>query len=296
MTNTDLIERICAYVDRKDHWGVPMETELPGFFILATKEPTALECYLYHAVVCLILQGHKETMLGERVIEYGEGSSVINSHDLHVNARVTEASAAKPYLAVVLTIDLDLIRSLYNEVEESRMTGEQAGALEISDTDPALLNAMARYFDLLDNPADAKVMAPLILKEIHYRLLTAPHGGMLRKLVQRNSPASRISRAIQTIRQDFAEPLAVAELADTAGMSASSFHEHFKTITATTPLQYQKDLRLMEARRLLSEGQLSVSTAAFEVGYESPTQFSREYSRKFGVSPSRDLPREAVAV
>ena len=148
----------------------------------------------------------------------------------------------------------------------------------------------------LHTPAEAKVLGPLILKEMHFRLLTAPHGGMLRNLIQRNSHASRITRAIAYIRQDFANPLAVADLADDAGMSASSFHQHFKSITAMTPLQYQKDLRLMEARRLLMSGQFSVSTTAYEVGYESPTQFSREYSRKFGVSPRRDRQQGADAV
>lgn len=132
-------------------------------------------------------------------------------------------------------------------------------------------------------------MAPLIRREIHFRLLLARHGAMLRQLVRQESAASRISKAIGKIRQDFKTQIAVSELARTAGMSVSSFHEHFRTLTATTPLQYQKDLRLIEARQLLIDGTRSVSNVAFEVGYESPTQFSREYSRKFGVSPRRDL-------
>jgi AraC-like DNA-binding protein len=134
-------------------------------------------------------------------------------------------------------------------------------------------------------------MMPLIRKELHFRLLLAPHGAMLRQLVSHDSHASCIARAIERIRESFRAPLAVPELAQAAGMSPSSFHKHFKTITETTPLQYQKDLRLLEARRLLQEGHHSVSETAFEVGYESPTQFSREYARKFGASPRNDIAR-----
>ena len=144
----------------------------------------------------------------------------------------------------------------------------------------------AGFFDLIDRPLEAKVMAPLVLREIHFRLLMAQHGGMLRQLLQRGSHASRLTKVLERIKNDYTAPLAVTELASIAGMSPSSFHEHFKALTATTPLQYQKNLRLIEARRLLLDCGHNVSSAAFEVGYESPTQFTREYTRKFGASPS----------
>jgi AraC-like DNA-binding protein len=141
---------------------------------------------------------------------------------------------------------------------------------------------------LADSPADAKVLGPLALKEIHYRLLVSPFGGMLRNLIRHDSYASAIARAIGRIRDDIRSPITVPDLARQVGMSASSFHKHFKMITSTTPLQYQKELRLFEARRLLKTGGASVTAAAFDVGYESPNQFSREYARKFGVPPSQD--------
>lgn len=148
---------------------------------------------------------------------------------------------------------------------------------------------MHRYLALADSPTDAKVLGPLTSKEIHYRLLMAPFGGMLRSLIRHDSNASTIARAIGHIRTNILEPIAIPDLARQCGMSVSSFHNHFKMITSTTPLQYQKELRLLEARRLLKAGGASVTTTAYGVGYESPSQFSREYTRKFGASPSQDL-------
>jgi AraC-like DNA-binding protein len=140
----------------------------------------------------------------------------------------------------------------------------------------------------MDDPLDAKVLGPSILREIHYRLLLSPIGSMLRNLLVANSNASRVAKAIRRLRSEYRFPLKVPDLAKAAGMSASSFHEHFKAVTGTTPLQYQKDLRLIEARALLKERQKAVSEAAYAVGYESPTHFSRDYSRKFGLPPSKD--------
>jgi transcriptional regulator GlxA family with amidase domain len=189
-------------------------------------------------------------------------------------------------------LDVATIRKLYDEVAESGLDSERARAAETHRADPGLLDALRRYLALADSPADAKVLGPLTSKEIHYRLLMAPFGGMLRSLIRHDSDASAVARAIGHIRRDVRSPIAIPELARRVGMSVSSFHKHFKTITSTTPLQYQKELRLLEARRLLKTGGASVTTAAFDVGYESASQFSREYARKFGVPPSQDLANE----
>ena len=167
----------------------------------------------------------------------------------------------------------------------------QATSLSVSRADPAWTEPMVRYLELMRAPVDAQVLGPMILKEIHYRLLMSPIGGMLRNLLSVDSRASRVAKSIQWIRARFREPLIVGDLAQVAGMSPSSFHEHFKSVTGTTPLQYQKDLRMIEARTLLERGVPSVSFVGFEVGYESPTQFSRDYSRKFGCSPKHHLAR-----
>lgn len=262
----------------------PME----GLLLLRQAAPSSFEASLYEPVICLILRGRKQISIGERTLSFGPGECLLVSHDLPVCSRITKA----PYLSLVLEIDVAAIRTLYDEVAQSVLDGEPARAAETYRADAGLLDALRRYLALTDSPADAKVLGPLISKEIHYRLLAAPLGGMLRNLIRHDSNASAIARAIGHIRGDIRSPIAVPDLARRVGMSASSFHKHFKTITSTTPLQFQKELRLLEARRLLRTSGSSVTTAAFDVGYESPNQFSREYTRKFGVPPSHDRPSD----
>jgi AraC-like DNA-binding protein len=257
---------------------------MDGLLLLRQDSPSSFEASLYEPVLCLILQGRKQVSIGERTLSFGPGECLLVSHDLPVRSRITKA----PYLALVLEVDVATIRKLYDEVAESALDSERARAAETHRADPGLLDALRRYLALADSPADAKVLGPLISKEIHYRLLVAPFGGMLRSLIRHDSNASAIARAIGHIRGDVRSPIAIPDLARQVGMSASSFHKHFKTVTATTPLQYLKELRLLEARRLLKTGGASVTAAAFDVGYESLSQFSREYTRKFGVPPSRD--------
>lgn len=259
----------------------PMERLL----LLWQDSPSSFEASLYEPVLCLILQGRKEVSIGDQTLSFGPGECLLVSHDLPVCSRITKA----PYLALVLEVDVATIRKLYDEVAESALDSERARAAETHRADSGLLDALRRYLALADSPADAKVLGPLISKEIHYRLLMAPFGGMLRSLIRHDSYASAIARAIGHIRGDIRSPIAIPALAQKVGMSASSFHKHFKTITSTTPLQYQKELRLLEARRLLRTDATSVTTVAFDIGYESPSQFSREYARKFGVPPSQDM-------
>lgn len=257
---------------------------LDGLLLLRQEAPSVFDATLYEPVICLILQGRKEVGWGEETLSFGAGECLLVSHDLPVRSRIVEA----PYLALVLAVDLATIRKLYEEVADSGLDGEHARAALTHRADPALLDGLRRYLALADSPTDARVLGPLLAKELHYRLLVAPFGGMLRNLLRHDSNASAIARAIGQIRRDVRSPLVVPELARRVGMSASSFHKHFKEVTSTTPLQYQKELRLLEARRLLRTGGASVTSAAYDVGYESPSQFSREYARKFGVPPSRD--------
>jgi AraC-like DNA-binding protein len=256
-----------------------------GLQILRQSFPSSFEASLYEPVLCLILQGGKQVAIGEQTLSFGPGECLLVSHDLPVCSRITKA----PYLALVLKVDVATVRELYDKVADSPLDNERARAALTHQADPGLLDALRRYLALADSPADAKILGTLTSKEIHYRLLVAPFGGMLRNLIRHDSNASAIARAIGYIRDDIRSPLAIPDLAQRVGMSASSFHKHFKTITLTTPLQYQKELRLLEARRLLKTGGASVTTAAYDVGYESPSQFSREYARKFRVPPSQDL-------
>ena len=263
-------------------------TPLPGMMLFRQVRPTELNPTLYEPVVCLILQGAKEAILGDTTLQLGPGQSLLVSHDVPVAARITKAQVDEPYLAVVLLIDVALVRSLYEQVSEAVADNTTARSAAVHESDPRLTDCLSRYLALAGDPIEAKVMAPLILREIHFRLLMAPHGGMLRELLRHDSHASSIARAIARIRRDFRTALSVPQVAREIGMSDSAFYKHFRAITSSTPLQYQKELRLLEARRLLSAGDQSVSTVAYEVGYESPNQFSREYARKFGVPPSRE--------
>lgn len=292
MRISELAEQIARCLDDQadEAGGRERLSPLPGLLLLRYRRPTNLEATFYESVVCLILQGRKETTLGERIVDSGPGESLIVSHDLPVVSQVTKASPEKPYLAMILTLDIEILRSLHGKVvTQADMETDRARALDANVTAPDLIDALGRYLSLAAKPSETEVMAPLILQEIHFRLLLTPHGGMLRRLSWSGSHASKIARAIAYLRQNFRAPLSVPDLAKAVGMSTSSFYKHFRSITATTPLQYQKDLRLLEAQRLLSAAEHSVSSAAHEVGYESSTQFSREYARKFGTSPRNDL-------
>ena len=259
-------------------------TPRPGLYLLRQYVPSEFEATIFDPMLCLILQGRKEMTFGERTYRLGAGECALVSHDLPILSRVREA----PYLVVLLNIEADVLRSLYEDVGQLALPGE-AQALEVHRADAQLLDAVGRYLALAESEMDARVLAPMLRKEIHYRLLTSPLGQMLRSLLRHDSHASAIARAIALLRRDFRKPMVILELARAVGMSVSSFHEHFKRITSSSPLQYQKGLRLLEARRLLAAGSATATTAAFDVGYESPAQFSREYARKFGRPPSKDV-------
>lgn len=261
---------------------------LPSLSVLRREVPSGIEATIYEPVMCLILQGSKVTYIGDQVAELRPGDALLVSHDLPVVSRITVASVQKPYLAAILSLDLGLVRSLYEQVVDAPAHDAQVRSLSAGPVEQAWLAPLVRYFELMDNPLDERVLGPSVRREIHYRLLLSPLGIMLRNLLVADSHASRIAKAIQRLRAEFHAPLGVSDLAKTAGMSASSFHEHFKSVTGTTPLQYQKDIRLIAARALLVDRGQKVSEAAYAVGYESPTHFSRDYSKKFGLPPSRD--------
>ena len=290
------LEQLAALTLRclnQDGHASSMGRPLPDVIVLRSSQPTPVAATLYEPVACLILQGAKEVLLGDTAFCLGRGDVLVVSHDVPVNSRITTAQPGEPYLAVILSLDVSLLRSLYDEVEraacEVHVERSRTPALASTMADPRLVDAIARYLALVEDEVAAKVLASAIRREIHFRLLMAPSGAMLRSLLRHDSHASMVATAISRIREGYRETIAVSELARAVGMSSASLHKHFRAITSTTPLQFQKDLRLLEARRLLIAGQHGVSDVAYEVGYESPNQFSREYSRKYGVPPSSDL-------
>jgi AraC-like DNA-binding protein/uncharacterized cupin superfamily protein len=264
------------------------EHQLPGLTVLCQSSPSELEAYIYEPVICLILQGSKITSVGDQTMEVCEGSALLVSHDVPVVSKITQASARKPYLAVILSLDLQLVLSLSNQVAVQPSSRVSVKSLSADLADASWVEPLQRYLELMHSPVDAKILGPAILREIHYRLILAPIGHGLRTMLTPDGNAARIAKAISQLRLSYRQKIKVRDLAKVCGMSESSFHEHFKFITGTTPLQYQKDLRLIEARSLLTQRNKTVAEAAYAVGYESPTQFSRDYSRKFGLAPSRD--------
>jgi len=278
---TKLAERYLTDIDAESRG-------LPNLSVYTRNAVSEIEASVYEPVMCLILQGGKITSIGDQHVELRAGDALVVSHDLPVVSRITKASLSKPYVAVLLTLDLSLMHSLRDKISAAILPHETTRSLAAWKADEVWLRPLARYAALIDKPMDAEVLGPAILREIHYRLMLSPLGGMLCRLLNADSNASRIGVAIHMLRSEFRSSLKVADLAQRAGMSPSSFHHHFKSVTGTTPLQFQKDLRLIEARMLLRDQGLSVSEAAYSVGFESPTHFSRDYSKKFGLPPSRE--------
>lgn len=288
---TDLASRVRLHTAPHKVSGGIKHTCIDTLTMMRVDRPTPIDPTCYEPVICLILQGSKEIELGSRTVRAGQGQSIIVSHDLPIRSRIVAASVARPYLVAVIRLDVGTLRGLADGIEDTGQAKSDRVALEVSTAGPEIVDAVRRLVALVDTPADSDVLAPLVLKELHYRLLQADHSTMLRRLLRRDSHASRIAKALARIRDDLAEPLSVPELARVAAMSTSTFHQHFKEVTATTPLQYQKSLRLLEARRRIREDGRSVTEAAFGVGYQSSTQFSREYHRTFGIAPREDRPK-----
>jgi AraC-like DNA-binding protein len=241
---------------------------------------------------CVIAQGSKEILLGDSLYRYDPAHYLLVTAELPVVGQVVEASAERPYLSLRLDLDPALVGSVM--IEAGHLSSRSRGdvrALDVSPLDADLLDATVRLIRLLDSPAEARVLRPLITREIVYRLLMGEQGNRLRHLALLGGHTDRIAEAVERLRRDFDQPLRVDSLARELGMSVSGFHHHFKAVTAMSPLQFQKQLRLQEARRLLLGENLDAASAGYRVGYDDASQFSREYKRLFGHPPMRDVER-----
>ncbi len=247
---------------------------------------------MYRPTLCVVAQGRKQVALGERLFEYDASNYMIVTVDLPVTGCIVEADETRPYLS--LSIDLDplcVADLLLADPSAAAVREHCASALAVSPLGEELLDPVARLLRLLDRPSDAAVLAPLVQREIHYRLLQGEQGGLLRQAAVAGSHLSQIGRAADWIRSHYAEPIHVEALAGQAGMSVTSFHRHFKAITMMSPLQYRTRIRLQEARRLMLVDSEDAGRIGFGVGYESPSQFSRDYRRMFGMPPAADAAR-----
>ncbi len=269
-----------------------MDTKISGLRLSRWTTPTEPTSYTLESSICLIAQGAKRVLLGEDAYMYDATRFLITSVDLPVVANIVEASSEKPYLGLILEIDLKEVSQLtVDSGLPVNRSGHAQKGMAVGQLSLPLLETFQRLIDLLDEEENIKILAPLIKREIFFRLLTSDQGPRLQQIAASGSHSHQISRAISWLKNNYTSPLSVNELAASAGMSKSAFHNHFKVMTSMTPLQFQKRLRLNEARRLMLTENMDAMTATFEVGYESASQFSREYSRLFGAPPLRDINR-----
>jgi AraC-like DNA-binding protein len=284
--SVNLAERIARWTGGKNR----IDTPIQGLALHRWEAPTDPTSYMLAPSICLIGQGRKRLFLGEDVYIYDAHHFLITSIDLPVVTQIIEASSEKPYLGLTMELDLRLITQLLmnNDLSSSRTNKDRIG-IAVSEISDSLVDAFNRLLDLLEHPETIPALAPLIQQEIFYRLLIGEQGPRLRQITSIGNHDYQIARALNWLKENFNKPVKVEDLAGKAGLSVSAFHNHFRTMTSMSPLQYQKRMRLNEARRLMLAEHLDASTAAFEVGYESPSQFSREYSRQFGAPPIQDI-------
>ncbi|WP_178081333.1 MULTISPECIES: AraC family transcriptional regulator [unclassified Pseudomonas] len=267
------------------------ETGIPRVAMVQGEIPEHMLAAVYEPMINLILQGSKSMTIADRTLHYDPATYFVMSIDLPAVGQVHPSASGEPYLAVSLTLDPVVLTTLLADLPKPLGQHEQDSGFSVAAVTPELMDAWVRMLHLMGRPEEIAALAPVYEREILYRVLQGPHGWMLRDIAAPDSAMARVNLAIQHIRQDFAEPIRVDALAQLASMSVSAFHRHFKAVTALSPLQYQKRVRLLQARTLMVANASSVTRAAFEVGYESATQFSRDYTRVFGLPPSRDAVR-----
>ncbi|MCU0070176.1 AraC family transcriptional regulator [Pseudomonas koreensis] len=267
------------------------ETGIPRVAMVQGEIPEHMLAAVYEPMINLILQGSKSMTVADRTLHYDPATYFVMSIDLPAVGQVHPSASGEPYLAVSLTLDPVVLTTLLADLPKPLGQHEQDNGFSVAAVTPELMDAWVRILRLMGRPEEIAALAPVYEREILYRVLQGPHGWMLRDIAAPDSAMARVNLAIQHIRQDFAEPIRVDALAHLASMSVSAFHRHFKAVTALSPLQYQKRVRLLQARTLMVANASSVTRAAFEVGYESATQFSRDYARVFGLPPSRDATR-----
>ncbi len=291
------VEAVRQYTDAQAG-DSPFATAIQGLHILRSdhvKQPSYL---IFKPALCVVLQGAKWALFGEKRVNYRAGQALVVSVEMPALGTVAEASPTEPYLGLILEFDLGLMREVMDSLDAlPEPSLEVKQGVFVTDFDGPLADCALRMVRLLETPKAIPLLYPAIMREICYWLLTGPHGGEVMKMTVAKSHTHSVLSAIHSLRDRFSEPVRIEELAEVARMSPSAFHRQFKAITSMTPLQYQKQLRLLEARRLMVADEANVETAAFRVGYESPSQFSREYSRMFGLSPRRDVAsvRDAAA-
>ncbi|EHK2923144.1 AraC family transcriptional regulator [Vibrio parahaemolyticus] len=283
-------QKLAKLIDRWTGNANQYDTPISGLRFSRWTPPTPPTSYTHNPSICLIAQGRKRVLLGEESFIYDANHFLISSVDLPIIANIIEASEEQPYLGLIMELDLTEISQLIVDSELAFTQSKEAQkGIAVGELSESLLDAFVRLAELLDEGQNIKILAPIIKREIFYRLLMSEQGTRLHQIVTAGSHSHQIAKAIDWLKNNFVKPLSVGDLASYTGMSKSSFYTHFRSMTSMTPLQFQKKLRLSEARRLMLTENLDAMAATFKVGYESPSQFSREYSRLFGAPPSKDI-------
>jgi len=268
----------------------PYQTAIDGLIVLRADHEKQPDHLIFRPALCIVLQGAKWAVFGDRHVDYRAGEALVVSVEMPAFGRVSEANPEEPYLGLIIEFDLGIMREVLETLPSPpRAGGDVSFGVFVGNFDGPLADCALRMMRLLDTPGAIPMLYPSIMREICYWLLTGPQGGEIALMALGNDHAHRIISVIHGLRDRFTEPMRIEDLANKAGMSPSAFHRKFKAVTSMTPLQYQKQLRLLEARRLMVAEAANVETAAFRVGYESASQFSREYARMFGTSPRRDV-------
>ncbi|WP_201501212.1 MULTISPECIES: AraC family transcriptional regulator [Psychrobacter] len=265
-----------------------IESDISGLFFYCADRPRKTVSYIQEPSICIVLQGTREIYLGTDCQKFDDSSLMFCPVNIPISMHIKHATVEKPVIVLSMKLNLALIREVMAQIPPRKNADYEHLGIKwpLEDT---ILTAFERLIDLLNYPNDIDFLSSLIQQEIYYRLLSAQQGHKLRQLVVNGSHTHRIAQATDWLKAHLEEPVIIEDLASRCGMSVSGFHQHFKEITQLSPLQYQKSLRLMKARQLIQLGEAQVSQIAMQVGYESPSQFSREYKRLFGVSPSSEL-------
>lgn len=287
----DLLSMAIKYCGREGNY----PTSQAGFRVIRRDRTTEAIPGKYATLVCLVLQGEKKVWSGGRVFRYNPENYLVSCVDVPAIFQVTKASPQQPYIGLTLELQPSVVYEILHESSPMEIREEESdGGFFVEKVTPELADAFARLLKSMESKNELKVLGPSIVREIHYRLMNSRYGTKIRQLGVVGSKTQRISKVVEHLQTEYAEPLKVTDLARMANMSPSAFHLHFRQVTNMSPLQYQKQIRLQEARRILSIETTDAASVAFKVGYESPSQFSREYRRLFGQPPIRDVERSRM--
>jgi AraC-like DNA-binding protein len=286
---------LARLVDRYSGTDGIHSTVVPGLNCLKISAASGKVNSVYVPSVCIVVQGRKRVLLEGAVFKYAPSEYLAVSVDLPLLGQVTEASKARPYLCLQIHLDAAVMSELIAQSLRDKTSndnwrrGETERGLFVGDLDDAMLDSVLRLARLLDSPQEIPILAPMMMREVHYRMLSGVHGSAIAQIAVAGSNTQKIAQAIRRMKADLARTTSIDDLAATVSMSPSSFHQHFKAVTAMSPLQYLKRMRLTEARQIMLTEPIDAASTAYRVGYESASQFSREYARMFGAPPMRDI-------